>query len=369
MIKKLLVASVASLLVLTAPTTEAAARKTTYPVVFAHGMAGYDNLLGAAYWGDDYGTFVGDPCDEWFEVYCNGDLNSSQKATQTQVAAFQNSEVRGLDLANDVENYMASSGAYKVNLVGHSQGGIDARKAATLLQARKGRQVVQALISISSPHRGSPLATYVYNLGPGVTSVVNTFATMFGNSIYDQGNDGYQTLNALTYNDLNPNDGVITGAKVYNQNYNVGGAAAYWGSFITAQNGLDVNPALYIASQFFYNVDGDGYCVDDCDGDGAAGMGDGNASNLDDDGAVGINSQQMGWRLQMNSCFLCLDYVSVNSSTGYVSDMNNPNATQMTSKQSLVNQDHLDVTGLGPDMFDEMEFYAGVVDFIAQQGG
>jgi triacylglycerol lipase len=57
-----------------------AAARTTYPVVFAHGMAGFDNLLGYDYWGDDYGTFVGDPCDELLEVYCNGDLDSGQKA-------------------------------------------------------------------------------------------------------------------------------------------------------------------------------------------------------------------------------------------------------------------------------------------------
>ncbi|HMY10782.1 MAG TPA: acetyltransferase, partial [Turneriella sp.] len=54
----------------------AAVPKTTYPVVFAHGMAGFDDLLGYSYWGDDYGVFVGDPCDEFLEVTCNGNINS-----------------------------------------------------------------------------------------------------------------------------------------------------------------------------------------------------------------------------------------------------------------------------------------------------
>ena len=40
----------------------AGAAKTTYPVVFAHGMAGFDDILGYDYWGDDYGMFVGDVC-------------------------------------------------------------------------------------------------------------------------------------------------------------------------------------------------------------------------------------------------------------------------------------------------------------------
>ena len=75
--------------------THAGAAKTTYPVVFAHGMGGFNNLLGYDYWGDDYGTFVGDPCDALLEVYCNGDIDSGQKAYVAQVQPFQTSEARG----------------------------------------------------------------------------------------------------------------------------------------------------------------------------------------------------------------------------------------------------------------------------------
>ena len=39
------------------------AGKTVYPIVFAHGMGGFDDILGYDYWGDDYGVFVLDPCD------------------------------------------------------------------------------------------------------------------------------------------------------------------------------------------------------------------------------------------------------------------------------------------------------------------
>ena len=161
----------------------AGASRTTYPVVFAHGMGGFNNILGYDYWGDDYGTFVGDPCDELFEVYCNGDIDSGQKAYVAQVQPFQSSEVRGLDLANDIEGFMATAGASRVNLVGHSQGGIDLRKAARVLYDRRGYTVVSQAISISSPHRGSPVAKYILNLGPGVTSVINALASYFGDVI------------------------------------------------------------------------------------------------------------------------------------------------------------------------------------------
>lgn len=344
----------------------ASAARTTYPVVFAHGMAGFNNILGYDYWGDDYGTFVGDACDEFLEVYCNGDIDSGQKAFVAQVQAFQTSEVRGLDLANDIEGFMTTAGASRVNLVGHSQGGIDIRKAARVLYERKARTVVAVMVSISSPHRGSPVAKYILDLGPGVTSVIDALATFYGDVIYQSGNDGVAGAKQLVYNDYSATDGVTTGMKAFNAKYNVNSAyASRYASLMTAQSGLDVNPALYLLKNGFYDIDGNGYCVDDCDNDGAAGKGDGYRGGDDDDGLVGINSQQMGYRLKYSSILFSLDTVSQDSNLGYVGDLNNPSSLQMTSSADVINQDHLDVVGVGPDTFDEMEFYAAIFNYIA----
>jgi triacylglycerol lipase len=126
-----------------------------------------------------------------------------------------------------------------------------------------------------------------------------------------------------------------------------------------------------------FNADGDGYCVDDCDNDGAAGAGDGSTYDMDDDGLVGINSQQIGTRLGYNEddwkcawygCWNPLDNLYSVSSTGYVANVNAPSSVQMTSHDGKISQDHLDVTGLGPDTFDEMEFYAAISNFIAAGG-
>ncbi|MCB1199851.1 MAG: acetyltransferase [Leptospiraceae bacterium] len=357
--------TILSLIVFAVPAFGAAAR-TTYPVVFAHGMAGFDDLLGYDYWGDDYGVFVGDPCDGFLEVTCNSNINKSQKAHQTATYPFHSSEVRGLDVANQIESYMATTGSSYINLVGHSQGGFDIRKAAKLLYQRKGYRVVRVLISVSSPHRGSPVAKHILDLGPGVQSVVGALASIFGNVIYENGNDAIAGAKQLVYNDYTASDGQTTGAKAFNVNNPISSTYAYrYGSFITAQTGLSVNPALFIVKNGFHNIDGDGYCVDDCDNDGAAGKGDGRRTDLDDDGLVGINSQQMGHRLRYNECFLCLDYITTDTSTGYVSNINAPNSTQMTSSSSIIQQDHLDVVGIPPDTFDEMEFYAGIIDYIA----
>ncbi|MCP3142737.1 esterase/lipase family protein [Pyxidicoccus xibeiensis] len=344
----------------------AAAEKTTYPVVFAHGLGGFDDILGYDYWGDDYGTFVGDPCNELFEVTCNEDIHSGQRSFVAAVQPLQSSDVRGLQLAEDIESYLASAGVRHVNLVGHSQGGIDARKAARVLRERKGYAVVKVLLSVSSPHRGSPVAKFILDLGPGVTSVIDALFRIYGDVVYGPGNDGFAAVKALVYNDYDANDGLATGAKLFNSNYPVSANyASHYASLMTAQSGINVNPALYLLRGFFFDIDGDGYCVDDCENDGAAGRGDGVKAEDDDDGLVGINSQQMGYRLRYSENFF-MDSISVDTALGYVANINAPSAAQMTSSSSLISQDHLDVIGLGGDTFDEMEFYAAIFDYIAR---
>lgn len=342
------------------------ADKTKYPIVFAHGLAGFDDILGYDYWGDDFGVFVLDTCG-FLETTCNKDINSKQKSYVSAVTPFESSEVRGTELANNIESYMASSGSTYVNIVGHSQGGIDARKAAKLLYQRKKYRVVKSLVSISSPHRGSPTAKYI--LDNYANRVTETLANYFGNVIYGSGNDAIAAAKTLVYNDYTSSDGQTTGAKAFNEKYPASTTYAKdIVSFMTAQKGASVNPALFLLKNGIYNIDGDGYCVDDCDNDGAAGKGDGRTTDRDDDGVVGINSQQMGYRMQYSECFGCLDSVYKKTNLGYVSNLNRPNSSQMTSSSYVLNQDHLDVIGVGPDTFDEMEFYAAITDYIADSG-
>ena len=149
-------------------------------------------------------------------------------------------------------------------------------------------------------------------------------------------------------------------------------------SLITAQDDGNLMPLLSALGAIIgFNADGDGYCVNDCDNDGASGAGDGSTYDMDDDGLVGINSQQIGtrlsyteddWKCAWYGCWNPLDTLASVSATGYVSDVNNPSSIQMTSHSGKISQDHLDVTGLGPDTFDEMEFYASISQFIAAGG-
>lgn len=394
---------VASTLSLGAISAQAETATTTkYPVILAHGMAGWDSLGGMNYFGNDSGTFVGDSC-QFLEINgCNDWINESQtpKTEAFQVTSLNNSEVRGNELYDQVRSFMATTGASMVNLVGHSQGGFDIRKTAHRLKAYYGSVKVGAMISISSPHRGSPYAKKILDLyarnqsnvfcgalpanpdgsDPCLSAIANIGDVLFdfatgGNTA---GNDIIAAGTQLVYDDYDANDGKVTGAKAFNQNYNVGGVAQYVGSVITGQDDISLQPLLgTLGSIIGMNADGDGYCVNDCDNDGAAGAGDGVIRDNDDDGLVGINSQQMGYRLKYvendytcawYGCWNPLDKLQEVSATGYVGDINAPNSTQMTSHEGKLNQDHLDVVSLGPDTFDEEEFYAGMFHYIASKG-
>ena len=373
------------------------ALKSKYPIILAHGMAGWDEIAGFDYFGNESGVFALDGCQLLEINGCNKDVNGSQMAEAFQVTSLADSETRGTQLADKVQSYMATKGVSYINLVGHSQGGFDIRKAAHLLKSRKGYTVVNNLISLSSPHRGTPYAkklldkyalngtSFCWNLawdGTPANDPCGVLITKLADVLFDAVNQQSVTTRnniiaagkQLVYNDIDPNDGVTTGAKAFNAKYNLKNSAGQYvatrfRSLITAQDDGNRNPVITTLHTLLgFNADGDGYCLDDCDNDGAAGKGDGSVYDTDDDGLVGINSQQMGGRLQYNQYVGFLDTITDTTVTA-VDDMNNPPSIAMTSTAGIINQDHLDVVGVGPDTFDELEFYAAINHYISKSGG
>src|SRR5690554_7542145 len=80
--------------------------KTKYPIVLAHGMAGFDNI---------------GPLDYWYQIPSDLEKDGA-RVFVTQVSSFQSSEFRGEQLLQQVEEILAITGAAKVNLIGHSHG-------------------------------------------------------------------------------------------------------------------------------------------------------------------------------------------------------------------------------------------------------
>jgi len=137
--------------------------KVKYPIVLAHGLLGFRRLGGVV----DY--FFGIP----------GDLRSSgAQVFVTQVSAVNSSEARGEQLLAQIERITAETGAGKVNLVAHSQGGIDSRYVMNVRP-----DLIASLTTVASPHLGGgpadDLLTYV-NDNAFNELVVIVFGNAFG---------------------------------------------------------------------------------------------------------------------------------------------------------------------------------------------
>lgn len=113
---------------------------TRYPIVLAHGMSGWKELFGVL----DY--FYGIPSEL---------RSSGAKVYVTSVSAFASSEARGEQLLAQVEYIAAASGAGKVNLIGHSQGGLDIRYVAAVRP-----DLVASVTTVGTPHEGARLADW-----------------------------------------------------------------------------------------------------------------------------------------------------------------------------------------------------------------
>ncbi|MEJ6552051.1 triacylglycerol lipase [Psychrobacter pacificensis] len=171
--------------------------KTQYPVVMAHGLFGFTKLFGVI----DY--FNGIP-DEL--------MKGGSEVYTTKTSTVHNSEVRGEQLLQQVKTIAAISGKPKVNLFGHSQGGIDIRYVAGVAP-----KYVASVTAVSSPEQGSKTADVIKevlepnnqtgqpervstDLIAGVFNLIGGF-TDFGSglSIKDiQEQDGWQALMALS---------------------------------------------------------------------------------------------------------------------------------------------------------------------------
>jgi triacylglycerol lipase len=95
-------------------------------------------------------------------------LNAAGYAVlRDDVAGIDSVEVRAKQLAPQIDAFMAANQLDHVHIIAHSMGGLDARYLiSTLGYASK----VKSLTTLSTPHRGSPLA----DIGLGITHSLTT---------------------------------------------------------------------------------------------------------------------------------------------------------------------------------------------------
>lgn len=128
------------------PPPEDALGPTKYPIVLAHGFMGWGYLgpLSNFYLvADTYAAFGYDVFEPW-------------------VSSINSMEVRANQLANKID---ARYPGQKINIIAHSQGGLDARY---LISTLGWGDRVACLVTLSTPHQGASIADFATGLLPDV---------------------------------------------------------------------------------------------------------------------------------------------------------------------------------------------------------
>lgn len=147
----------------TIPDADDAGRGAPYPIVLVHGFAGFRDI---------------GPVGYYFRVA--DDLRARGEVVfESVVAPFASSAQRAPMLARYLDEVVfPQTGAAKVVLIAHSQGGLDARYLISTLGygAR-----VAALVTISTPHQGTRVADAIGGTIPGVADgFLNAVASVLG---------------------------------------------------------------------------------------------------------------------------------------------------------------------------------------------
>lgn len=229
---------------------------TKYPIVLVHGLSGFDKAL----------------IDYFYGV--KGTL-ASVGATQVytpQITGYENSEVRGEELLSYLEELSAITGVNKFNLIGHSQGGLDARYVASVRP-----DLVASVTSVGSPHLGSGTADFVKGSpleGPtlAIGNAVGTFlAALTGDSSQQSNAMGsLQALNstdAAIFNAKYP-EGLRQGACEQTPSRNIGSwLRPHWVKDYSVNDGDHlVNGVAYYSWSGVYNPLLDSNILDAADG-------------------------------------------------------------------------------------------------------
>jgi triacylglycerol lipase len=153
-----------------------------YPIVLSHGFFGFNDFAGAGF--IDYFWNVAD------HLEAQGELLVFTPA----VDPFNDSITRGEQLLAHVEEITASTGYPKVNIIGHSQGGIDARVVASLRP-----DLVASVTTVATPHGGTRIADIVLGLAgdPNAGAIVDALVQLIGAPLWDEVGEETSVMKSL----------------------------------------------------------------------------------------------------------------------------------------------------------------------------
>ena len=198
-----------------APSIDAPAhfRGPPYPIVFAHGFFGFEHFAGLDY------------IDYFFHVREALAMSGETNVYFTGVDPFNTSVVRGAQLADQIQHILDTTGYRQVTIIGHSQGGLDAR-----VVAHDHPEWVAAVYTIATPHAGTPVSDVVDRLisDPRLRDALNAIASLVYTPLYTTtgattsvwlGLDQFNRPNMVTFNAAYPDVATLP-------YYSIGGRSA-----------------------------------------------------------------------------------------------------------------------------------------------
>jgi triacylglycerol lipase len=161
------------------------------PIVLIHGILGFDDRNGllngmVKYWGYMDTDLRKEFPNNSTTAYCS-------KVLTPGTSAAAHTSTRAVDTALVVNQWMAACGYTKVNLIGHSQGGLVARWMAKNVSTIRAK--IKVVTTLNSVHQGTPTADFILGLVTGLPTWVSDLLTTVINKTFsliykDQNGDG-----------------------------------------------------------------------------------------------------------------------------------------------------------------------------------
>ena len=186
--------------------------QTQYPIVFNHGMFGFERLS-IGHIGIDY----------FYQILPDLKRNGAI-AFASQVSPLESTEIRGEQLLQQVDEIIALTGIPKVNLIGHSHGGPTAHYVSVIAPAK-----VASVTGVAGSFRGSIVtdnflsyrfpntvinAAGQYLLGPTINLLQGSnYSLEVNRSLYSIGEKGSLAFNEKYPNAAIPNTPCGSGVK------------------------------------------------------------------------------------------------------------------------------------------------------------
>lgn len=142
-----------------------------YPILLAHGFFGFENLADLEF--VPYWHGVPEYLAEQGELdVCIGEVDP-----------FNDSTTRGEQLVEQAIECAALTGHAQVNIIAHSQGGLDARVVANLRP-----DLVASITTVATPHHGTPIADIAIGAiaSPEAGAVVDWLVQLVGAPLWDE---------------------------------------------------------------------------------------------------------------------------------------------------------------------------------------